>query len=221
VVRRAGLVILFVAACGANVQGQQLDRYYYVDPVVLPDSLVERYDGERFSITVLRHARSDLERALLSRAESLYPSAAQIEEDVHGFLNRLEAEGAWPEAFRQASEFPGPRWWWREWDDVRLPYALTGAAVIHYIERVRYLSGAPNPMERYEPGVKHSASFRYEAWVEAENSGGYSVHLTARWSFRCGSACALWFSHSREVRFAADGTAQSVTGDGPPNYEVS
>ena len=72
-----------------------------------------------------------------------------------------------------------------------------------------------------EPGVKHSALFRYEAWVEAagfwEGTRFTSPHdgpSAAGQRVRCGSV-------TRERSgVAADGTLQSVTGDGPPNYEA-
>jgi len=218
----AVLPLLMAAPFGADAAAQALvpAGYRLGDPVNLPDSLIEGY-GARFSIAVTRPAQNDFERELIRRAERLIPAASRIEAATDSFVANRRTPGAWPAAFRAAAEAPGERWWWRDWDHVWLPYALTGSAVAHYVARVRELSGQPNPFRRPGEDFDHTARFEYSAAVLSSPDGRYTVRLSARWSFHCGSLCGLWFSHDREVVFDSDGNVVSVAGDRPPNYMVS
>lgn len=203
-----------------NSAAGQAPRGYYRGPTTsLPDSLLEVRKGGRFRISIMRTPGDSLERELISRAESLFPLRDLIETAAEG-----ETRPGTIQALQEAREKLGNRWWWRSWDFCWLPFALTGAAVDHYIERVRYWSEQPNPFLEWNPGIDHSAGVEYTASVESALQGVEAdhsvVHLDVRFEFYCGPLCALLFTHSRSVEFDGLGRVVSVVGDGIPDYRV-
>jgi hypothetical protein len=199
----------------------QVEAYVSDETHHLPDSLVERYQGDRFAIIIDRKVSDARDRSLIERAEQLFPNEAAIERAVDTFLIGHSGR-AWVAAFQDAESRPGQRWWWREWDDTLLPFAITGAAVAHYVERVRQLSAGPNPFAAYEPTALHRASFQYVATVQpVSESSNIEVVLRIKWSLFCGARCALGFEHSRRVVFDENGEVIEIEGDGPPAFEVS
>lgn len=73
-------------------------------------------------------------------------------------------------------------------------------------------------MQRYNPGIEHSAQFEYEASVTERAGTGHAVSMRIRWRYYCGPLCGLSFEHSRRVEFDSNGNVISVAGDGPPRY---
>lgn len=200
------------------VQAQEPAGYTRTAPSPLPDSLREVRNAGRFTLTIQRVAADTVERRLIEYAESLVPPRDSIE--------RAAAEvtaAGFVAAFRSAAQRPGARWWWLEWDTALLPYALTGAAVQHYIERVRALADEPNRFGPRNPPAAHRGSLEYTARIvrPLERPGIVEVHLQMSFSFYCGRLCALHFSHSRVVQFDATGRVLRVIGDKPPSYAVS
>ena len=212
------LALLAGAVPGAATFGQMPAGYYDGTPTSLPDTLHEVWHGERFRVVITRIAADSLERHLLERAERLMPPKDSIQA-----ATATITRGNWPRVFAQAAALPGERWWWHEFDDVLIPYALTGATVAHLVERVRELSAQPNPFARSNPGVEHTASVEYRARVErtADAQAPYQAQLEVRFRFYCGGRCALYFTHSRTVDFDASGRPVRILGDGPPRYTVS
>lgn len=213
------LALLAIAVPLATLPGQAPPGYYLGAPFSLPDTLHEVWHGARFRIVIERVADDSLERHLLVQAERLMPARDSIEAAAAPFTAR---GGNWPRVFAKAAELPGERWWWQEFDDVLIPYALTGATVSHLVERVREFSSQPNPFASSNPGVEHAASVEYRARVErtADARAPYRAQLEIRFRFYCGPRCALRFTHSRTVDFDADGRVIRVRGDGPPEYIV-
>lgn len=211
-------IVLFIAAA-RHLQAQLPPGYYAGHAPSLPDSLHETYLQGRFTISIVRLARDSVERVLLARAEGLMPSADSIEKAAAA--DPFRGPGAIA-AFKKAKEMAGERWWWHDFDNVLLPYALTGSAVLHYVERVRALAGGPNPFGGRNQAVAHRASIEYTAAVESRGAVGVRrVRMQVRFSFYCGPLCALSFNHSRIVEFDATGMPIRVEGDGPPSYIVS
>jgi hypothetical protein len=194
-----------------------------MEPVLLDDSLSEVYLDGRFTLRVVREAGSEVEKELLGQAERLLPSPEEIVEATETWMaQRVGSRGVWPEAFQEAAEAPGERWWWREWDEFLLPYSLTGATVEHYLDRIRSLAAIPNPFRREGETVPdHRASFLYEASTRSSGTGDVIVDMRVDLSFWCGRLCAIRLSHVRVVTFGPGGELISVEGDGPPNYIVS
>jgi len=213
---RLVVVIVMLSSIPCVIARAQLPGGYEAEaPQPLPDSLREIRGGGRFTITVTR-AQDSLSHVLIERAESLVPPTDSVIAST-----RRSAGSGDIAAFESAARLPGRRWWWREFDNVLLPYALTGRAVAHYIDRVRELSSGANPFDRRSP-ASHRASVGYDARVEQAVYGdGYQVTLTVTFDFYCGSLCALHFEHSRVVDFDRAGNPIRVRGDGPPVYIVS
>jgi len=184
---------------------------------LLPDTLRENRSDGRFEIWITRGYRDSTQRRLVLLAERLIPPRAAIEQAAA----RVSGEGH-IRALAEAARRRGERWWWRDWDGVLLPYALTGAAIEHYVERVRALSGQPNPSAGSQ-GVLSSASVHYGTSVDEQPEPGvaYRVHLRVAFKFYCGSLCALWFNHRRTVDFDTKGAVLAVHGDEPHDYDVS
>jgi hypothetical protein len=219
--RKSALAAALVVGLG-SVTRAQLPAGYSLQPVQpLPDSLREVRGGGRFTITIVRTARDSVERRLIEQAESLFPSPQTIETATTG-VNY----GGNTKAFSAAKQFAGSRWWWREWDGVLLPYALTGAAVSHYVDRVQQFSIAGGPFPQLSRGTANTASVTYTAQIRALRAassapGGHEVHLRVEFSFYCGPLCALFFTHERVVEFDANGKVIAIRGDRPPVFEVS
>ncbi len=210
-----GAMLVLVGNLSASAQLPA--GYYEVAPTQLPDSLREVIAGGRFTLNVLRTAASSAERQLIERAEGLMPSPDVIAKSTSGFSG-----GGWIAGFEAAAKLPGDRWWWREWDGALVPVAVTGRAVVHYLDRVRTLSAQPNPFAQYNAGVQHRAKMDYTASVVANAATGRrEVRLSLSFSFYCGSLCAMSFTHSRVVEFDQDGRPVAVRGDGTPSLVVS
>ena len=212
--------VLMVCAVASSVSAQAPTGYYQGPSSPLPDSLREVRAGGRFTISIIRTAADAFERQLLHHAEGLFPPRRLIEDAA-----AEQTELGHIRALTEAANVPGDRWWWREWDGVWLPFALTGAAVTHYVERVRELSAQPNPFAEYHRGVEHSASVEYTARVMPPMTGVtpalFEVQMEVRFSFYCGSLCSLSFTHVRRVTFDPHGSVLRVEGDHPPSYLVS
>ena len=212
--------LLMRMALATPASSQGLDGYYYVPPPPLPDSLREVRAGGRFTISIVRTATDDFARELHRQAEGLFPPRSLIESATVGVRGSGHIR-----ALAEAASEPGNRWWWRDWDDVWLPFALTGAAVDHYVKRVRELSAQPNPFEEWNPGVEHRASVEYTARVirpaSSLDAAPFEVHLEVQFWFYCGRLCALSFTHSRRIQFDESGTVLGVSGDVRPSYVVS
>jgi hypothetical protein len=209
--------LLVIAAPGA-VHAQLPAGYIRGDSVaLLPDTLRESLIGGRFRISVTREAGSTTERHLIATAESLIPPKDSIE----AAASKLTGSG-WVRGFADARLRQGPRWWWREWNGIWLPYAVTGEAIAEYIRHVRTLSTSPNPFARTNPAVEHRASLEYRATVRAvPNSAGHRVELVVQYNMYCGPQCGLRFRHTRTVTFDQKGTVIRVEGDRPPAMAVS
>jgi hypothetical protein len=217
------LVGVFSLAVGASALGAQddLERYYQISPVSLPDSLSESYAGGSFRLTVLRTADSERDRRLLRRAESFFPPHESIEADVADFLRSSGGRG-WTARMDEAASLAGSRWWWDTFDGILTPYALTGPTVAYYIERLRDLAAGPSPVAEFTGSAIHRGEMRYRAGVRCQDEGARCVvDMRLEWRYRCGSACAIWFTEERAVTFDASGEIVSVEGDGRPSYEVS
>jgi len=210
------LSALLLAFSVSSAQGQAPDGYILTEPVLLPDTLYEEYLAGSFTVSILRRARDSVEVDLIRIAESLYPVSDSIVAAGERYLDNRRRLGSWPRHLQEAAEAPGPRWWWHRWGRVWLPYALTGAAVHHYVSELRGLARDPYG----EPGMKVTGRFEYRAAVDVSN-GFPVVQLEMRWEYHCGRLCGLWFSHGRRIYFAEDGTVTRIEGDAAPSFVVS
>jgi len=202
---------MIAASILAGPLGAQLPAgYTRVAGTPLPDTLYESTRAGRFRIRIERVAKDSTERRLIADAESLLPPPDSIDAAVAKSTNpRIAA------SFARAAARPGPRWWWREANGLWIPYALTGEAVAHTVERVRSLSHEPTP-SYFEPGWDHEVYVTYAAAVERTPVPGvaYRVHLKLDYFLDCGARCGYGFMPTRTVDYDAAGHVMSVSGDG-------
>ena len=211
--RIAALVTLTFARAAT---AQAPAGYYMGGGAVLPDSVVEEQIAPGFRIHIARTAASDGDRRLIALAERLFPVRDSIVA-----AERLERRPLALASLNEMARRPGDRWWWDE-SDVLTPYAVTATAVIYYATQLRAIAVHPNPYAQYENGAQHHGTFEYTASVlpadsDAPRGTHRVVHLELKWSYGCGSLCALSFSKSRVVFFDAAGRVIAVLGDGPPS----
>lgn len=195
---------------------------YHLGPAVfLPDSARDVLAGGRFRITVQRQIRDTQSRRLLELAERLFPDTSLISRDA-----AKETQPPAIQRLQQAAQLPGERWWWDNFDAVLTPYAVTGAAVKYYRERIYDRASSDNPFTFSQPVPLHQGEFAYRATVEridarANNGATYVARLRLSWNYWCGMLCAVTFDATRNVFFGADGTPIRVEGDGKPMLAVS
>ena len=96
-----------------------------------------------------------------------------------------------------------------------MPFALTGEAVLHLIERLRELSRGQPPTPRLGDEPMHRGTMEYTARVAESGPEGAVVELTAYWAYLCGGLCGLSFTATRRVTFDQDGIPTRVEGGGP------
>jgi hypothetical protein len=206
---------------GHGTCGQLPTGYHQSQAVPLPDSLRESRLLGRFRIHIERPTADSGEQRALLIAESITPDSASIGRVAQSATlhtaNERRADSA-----KESSD----RWWFSEFDGVRIPFAVTGAAVDYYIQRIRERSNQQNPFSASSRGNEHRGNLAYRARVtkvaaSATAPGGYLVRMDLEWSYYCGPRCALRFNHWREVSIAPDGRVISVRGDGPPSVMVS
>ena len=208
----AALACLLAAAPAV---AQLPDGYFLVDSMpVLPSAANETYAQGRLSVEIARSvAPDDLEFVTL--AERIFPRPELIEADAAEFVEGRG--GNWARSFEEARARPGLRWWWNTFDEVPIPWALTGHTV-HDL-RATIQRFAVQPLSFFSPDTR--IGLEYTATVERLAMGRRAVPLTVRWSMACGPLCGLWFAHERVVTFDADGAVVSISGDGRPSYSVS
>lgn len=172
-------------------------------------------EGE-YKITIVREYGNPQEAKLIQLAESTYPGRDDV---------LAAAQSAW---VRKAVLPAEQLWWYDSFDDVRIPYAVTGDALRYYRDltlafRGGDFSGSNNiPMLNsnldYKATVKHHESY---------TAGGKAfqdvtlVSLTLTWGQYCGSECAMYFKKEREVVFDRSGKILAVLFDGKTGVLVS
>lgn len=189
----------------------QLPAGYAEGPaVLLPDTLHEVSGGGTFRIRIERAAANAFEREIIERAERLMPPSAAIDTAI-AVETRVRGRAPAPVVRERA----GPRWWWFEAHGTLVPYALTGDAVAHVIERVREFSREPLP-SYFQAGWEHEVYATYHATVEPQPTPNvaYRVHMKLDFFIACGGRCGYGFVPTRTVDFDAAGNVVAVNGDG-------
>jgi hypothetical protein len=118
---------------------------------------------------------------------------------------------------------PTDRWWVDHFDATWLPFAVTGAAVYYYLNRLRDIAAGRGQFV-YAPGERpDNGTFEYRATVRRGTEPGvaYVVEMRISWEYWCGMMCAMSFMHARSVSFDASGRVVRIVGDEPPVVGVS
>lgn len=224
------LVITAHALLSGVALGQAPAGYHLGVSIAIPDSLVEVMAGGRFRATVVRAARTQRERDLITMAERVYPESEAIlktardknERDELVVLADGTVKAAYTFAPRSAGN-PADRWWLTHFDETWISYAITGAAVDYYLGRLRDFAAGRGRFQ-YGPGEQlDNGKFDYRASVRRSTKPGTAFTVTMRlhWYYWCGTMCAMEFSQTRLVDFDANGHILRVTGDERPDVEVS
>jgi len=227
---RSQVAILACVVTLRAAQAQAPAGYHVGAHVLLPDSLVEVFDGGRFRLSLTRTARTHDERALIALAESLYPSAERLLGAARDSSEREQlaamATGVPSAIYKiqpRPAGVPEDRWWLDSFDATWIPFAVTAGAVDYFAGRLRDLARGRGQVS-YLPGAAgDNGSFNYHATIHRGSEAGvaYVVELQLRWEYHCGSLCGIGFSHKRVVSFDARGNAIAVSGDTRPRVIVS
>lgn len=142
----------------------------------------------RYEERIQRIARDSLDAFLIAVAESHYPSRDSVE----AVIGRKAREGF------ERPPMDEPVWWYTTFDRIRIPFAITGAAVEYYREVLRANregrdfpeGGVHNVVVdlSYRAEVEHHPVFRKEG---LEFTDVYVVSMDFSWSNVCGILCAL------------------------------
>jgi hypothetical protein len=211
VILRLATAAILAASAGASAAPAQAAA---VPAARLPDSLI--IPGPHS--VVIRRVTSDLAaRRALEAAERADPPREEL------FTSRAATP------YRLRERPADPRVWWNSvFDGVRIPYAITDAAVAYYLE----LSAALRRGETGSTaGIRMSSSrLEYVATVERQASFAlgdttyadvYVVRLRLEWLNYCGPLCALSFTHDRTVVVDDAGVVRAIRGDGNSQVTVS
>ena len=224
-------VVLLATALGVGDLSAQAPAGYHVGAAVtVPDSLIEVLAGGRFRSTVIRLARTARERELIATAERLYPNAATLLGSVRdsAFREGLAAmasgvsQGPYRVPPRSAGN-PADRWWTDHFDDTWLPFAVTGAAVDYYLNRLRDIAAGRGSFSYSPAEPPDSGTFYYRVTIRRGKQPGVThvVEMQMGWEYWCGTLCAMSFDHTRSVSFDANGRIVRIVGDRQPSVGVS
>jgi len=176
------------------------------------------YEDGGFELDIARSYGTQVEADLVVRAEAEMPPRASV----------IAAIGD-PAKQAQAGVVEGEGLWWlATFDGIRIPYAITDAALVYYtqvLDAFRHGDFEPSKgIVMQKASLSYTASVRHEESVEIEGrsfEGVDVVTMSLSWSQYCGGECAMGFHKERTVVFDAAGGVVAVFGDGETPYLVS
>jgi len=173
-------------------------------------------DGD-FVIEIARTFEDGEQACLIGEAEAVWPERQEIL-DLIGDETKQQHAGVTDE----------PLWWFRTFDGVRIPYAITGAALPYYLGVIEsFMAGdfsqaggitMKKAKLEYAAVVEHHETFTHEGRTFQDVD---VVSLSLHWFQFCGGECAMGFGKERVVVFGPDGGVLAVFGDGETPYIVS
>jgi hypothetical protein len=189
----------------------QLEQRYKVEAEDLahPLAVKELNRPGRHKVKISRRFSNENEEKLMRIAEAVYPPPDEV------------TRGLTPDQKAEVGMNDVRLWWCREFDSVRIPYAVTRSAVAYYLE-VSAEFGKKKPRVPFWRSMK-SSSLTYQASImrkESYRAGQvthrevYIVSMMLGWSQYCGNLCAMDFGKSRTVVLSEQGEVLAVEGDG-------
>ena len=174
--------------------------------------------GPPFEVQVQRVFRDHVELEMIRLAERTYPprdSLIAAIKTAHFKLDSVPSDTL--------------LWWYSDFDNVHIPYAVTAEGVSYYLElTLAFRAGRRLQVsERYamqRSKFTYTASADYQPDFEHNDdhwSDVYVVELQLSWSNHCGRLCALMFTKHRIVVLSTDGRVLAVLGDGKASLAVS
>ncbi len=208
-----GLLLLVSAFTAA-----QQEQRFIVDTEDLSHPLTIKKSNRSGSHTVYisRRFANEGEEKLVRIAEAVYPARSEVTQK--GDPIRKTEAGVSKERL----------WWCKEFDGVRIPYAITKSAVAYYLEVSKEFE-KKKPREPFWSNMK-SSSLMYSASItrkesyqtgEVTRKDVYVVSMKLEWSQYCGKLCAMWFEKSRTIVLNQKGEVLAVEGDGCASARVS
>lgn len=195
-------------------QPSRLPAGYFVSEsdmaLVLPASVVDTLG--RYRVRVARTSATVEEERLLRRAEAVYPPRDSILAAA-----RRNPRVARERARGRPNTIPDGRdvWWYSD-GPLRIPFAVTGRALLYYMDLIRRLRARST----WLPGTVQPArtELTYSGTIERRDSvtvaevaftDVYVARLSLRW------ASGPWSRATRVIVLSADGRVLAVEGDGP------
>ena len=169
-----------------------------------------------FAASVLRKYDDDHELKLLRIAESIYPSR--------------ESVAQWRQLVRKddatAPEGSGPEWSYLTFDGIRIPCAVTSAAVGYYLNLVKaFESGDFSQTDGLTIDVcrmRYSGVVDHHKWFDVQGRHFpecYVARLEILWAYECEDGSSMAFAKRRMVVMNYEGTVLGVYMDGPTDVE--
>ena len=178
-----------------------------------PDSTTKEWPANpaRHQVVIETYARNEAEKHLIATAEA----AAVPHDDL---AKAFAAE-------QSNKDKPAPEdknaWWYMEKMGVKIPYALTGAAIEYYkglvtqwgeTKMTRYVE--PNSKLFYMASVRHEDTFKLGDKTFA-NVNVVNLKLEFNANFTTEGTMGLQFTKSRQVVIDSAGKVVATSGDGP------
>ena len=215
------LVLVLPSGCGGGTPAPATPAPAPA-PVVEPSvecgfSIADRSQDDGSYVIEIGRTFEDGEQAcLIGEAEAVWPERQEIL-DLIGDEKKQEYAGVTDE----------PLWWFRTFDRVRIPYAITEATLPYYLGVIEaFMAGdfsqaggitMKKATLKYSAQVEHHESFTHEGSTFADVD---VVSLSLSWLQYCGGECAMGFGKERIVVFGPDGGVLAVFGDGETPYIV-
>ena len=166
-------------------------------------------DSGKHVVTIRREAENDLQKKMIAAAEAALPGREALREALGG------------------NDPAAAQWWHEEALGIRIPFAITGAAVDYYKNLVEGY-GKQTFKNRY---IQPSSAFEYHAAAafhakfEFQGDKFSDVHVvTLKLSFSQNFAATTTegcsFSKERTVILDADGKVLRIAGDGPTEAPI-
>lgn len=180
--------------------------------VVLAVLLVSCHPGHH-NYYIERVFQTEFEEQLILVAEAIDPNREAVLVVFDGDTSDLPAEGLW---------------WYRDFDTVRILYAITGDAIEYYVGLVEMWG--ERGIDEYADIFWRRSELTYRADVESMASftidgqtfeNLYVVSMRLEWYAYCGTVCAHFFEKERTVVFSEEGTLLAVFGDGETRLGIS
>lgn len=211
---RSALLILLAFAPNP-IQGESVcssQPGYFIWSPSAERPLDNVFEQGNFRVAIERQYENEAQKKLLTLVEATYP---------------IYPDSILIPGFNRPEEGSPPRWWTSEVDGIRIPVAVTRAAVDYYLDLIKSLRAA-DTTDTTESGNlrQRSAELQYTASIQPaamalENvedhpgdlAGKYIVRLEMSWESDCGLRCGLQFTRTRMAVVSGDGQVLEVLED--------
>lgn len=177
---------------------------------------------EIYSLSFNRSTENPDDYYYIQTAEAIFPTQKKIRSSTNIKLSNWYFERLW---------------WEEEYKGFRIPYSITGDAVIYYIDQYKTFKEKFKQYTQdliWNQGIGERVKFQYTATVNRDfelpnylsnlkQNGDEPVKVTLHllWYYYCGQPCGWGFEQKREVIFLSKNKIVDVHGDGTARKWVS